>query len=138
MALLPTKHKLLDYKISLLAASVALILVGLDLMKTSELEFQIVIGLIVGLFGLAVSFWHYIGASKEMRDERMLRIGTYATTLAWFCTMMVIACAIIIANYINFQYSGMQAMGFALSIGIGSMLAWLAYYSTKDDLPDTV
>ncbi len=68
----------------------------------------------------------------------MLRVGTYATTLAWFSMIIIIDLAAIIAHYTHIPYNGVQAMGFALSVGVASMLAWLAYYSTKGDveLPD--
>lgn len=134
MTSIPEKDPLRNYKISLFVGSIAIVVMGLDIIWNNKLDLPIFIGLVFGLIGLTISFWHYIGASKETRDERMLRVGTYATTLAWFCTMIIIGCATIIANYTGIQYSGVQAMGFALSVGIGCMLVWLAYYSTKSDV----
>jgi uncharacterized membrane protein len=132
--MLAVKDKLRNYKISLLVGSIALIIEGLIMMWKGDIDFPVFLGLLFGLISMAVSFWHYIGASKKTRDERMLRVGTYATTLAWFSTIMIIDFAAIIAHYTHIQYNGVQAMGFALSVGIASMLAWLGYYSTKGDL----
>lgn len=134
MTLMSEKDKLRNYKVSLFIGSIALVMEGLIIMWSEKIDFPIVVGLVFGLLSLTVSFWHYIGASKDMRDERMLRVGTYATTLAWYSTMIIIVCAAIIANYTHIQYSGLQAMGFALSVGIACMLAWLAFYSMKGDV----
>jgi cadmium resistance protein CadD (predicted permease) len=122
------------YKISMLLGSAALVLDSLVMMWTGEFDDAIFVGLLLGLVCLTGSFWQYIGASKEARDERMLRVSTYAITLSWFCTVMIIGYAAIIAYYTHVQYSGVQAMGFALFTSIMSMLGWLAYYSTKGDL----
>ena len=134
MTMIAVKDKLRNYKISLLVGSIALIIEGLIMMWKGDIDFPVFLGLLFGLISMTVSFWHYIGASKETRDERMLRVGTYAITLAWFSTIMIIDFAAIIAHYTHIQYNGVQAMGFALSVGIASMLAWLGYYSTKGDL----
>ncbi len=134
MTLISQKDKLWNYKVSLFIGSIALVMEGLIMMWSEKIDFPIVVGLVFGLISLTVSFWHYIGASKDMRDERMLRVGTYATTLAWYSTMIIIVCAAIIANYAHIQYSGVQAMGFALSLGIACMLTWLAFYSTRGDV----
>jgi|AGTN01.2.fsa_nt_gi hypothetical protein len=134
MALISGKDKLWNYKVSLFIGSIALVIEGLIIMWSNKIDFPIVLGLVFGLLALTISFWHYIGASKEMRDERMLRVGTYATTLAWYSAMIILVCAAIIANYAHIQYSGVQAIGFAISVGIASMLAWLAFYSTRGDL----
>jgi len=134
MALISGKDKLWNYKFSLFIGSIALVIEGLIMMWSDKIDFPMVLGMVFGLLALTVSFWHYIGASKDMRDERMLRVGTYATTLAWYSTMMIIVAAAIIANYAHIQYSGVQAIGFALSVGIACMLAWLAFYSTRGDV----
>jgi drug/metabolite transporter (DMT)-like permease len=134
MIMISLKDKLRNYKISLLVGSIALIIEGLIMMWKGDIDFPVFLGLLFGLISMTISFWHYIGASKETRDERMLRVGTYATTLAWFCTIIIIDFAAIIAHYAHIQYNGVQAMGFALSVGIASMMGWLAYYSTKGDL----
>lgn len=134
MTLVSGKDKLWNYKVSLFIGSIALVIEGLIMMWSNKIDFPIVLGLVFGLLALTISFWHYIGASKDMRDERMLRVGTYATTLAWYSTTMIIVCAAIIANYMNIQCSSIQAMGFAISVGIASMLAWLIFYSARGDI----
>lgn len=129
-----TRDRSWSYKISLLLGSATLLLDALVLVWWGEFDGKIFIGLLLGLACVANSFWQYIGATKELRDERMLRVSTYATTLAWFCTVIILICAAIVAYYLPVEYNGAQAMGFALFVCITSMLAWLAYYSTKGDL----
>jgi uncharacterized membrane protein len=122
------------YKISMLMGSAVIIIDSLVMLWWGNFDDAIFVGLLLGLFSLTASFWQYIGASKETRDERMLRVSTYAITLSWFCTVMIIGYAAILAFYLHVGYNGVQAMGFALFVSIVSMLAWLAYYSTKGDL----
>jgi hypothetical protein len=128
------------YKLSMLLGSMTIIIDALVMMWTATFDDLIFVGLLLGLVCLTSSFWQYIGASPETRDERMLRVSTYAITLSWFCTVMIIGYAAIIAHYTHVSYNGVQAMGFAMFVGIASMLGWLAYYSTKGDLglPDQV
>jgi cadmium resistance protein CadD (predicted permease) len=128
------------YKLSMLLGSAALVIDALVMMWTGEFDDGIFVGLLLGLVCLTMSFWQYIGASKETRDERMLRVSTYAITLSWFCTVMIIGYAAILAYYMHVNYNGVQALGFAMFMGIVTMLGWLAYYSTRGDLelPDNL
>ncbi len=122
------------YKITMLLGSAAIIIDGLNMMWTATFDDLIFAGLLLGLVSLTISFWQYIGASKESRDERMLRVSTYAITLSWFCTVMIIGYAAILAHYMHVQYNGVQALGFGLFVCMVTMLGWLAYYATKGDL----
>jgi hypothetical protein len=47
---------------------------------------------------------------------------------------MIIGYAAILAYYMHVNYNGVQALGFAMFMGIVTMLGWLAYYSTRGDL----
>jgi hypothetical protein len=122
------------YRLSMLLGSAALIIDSLVMMWTGTFDDYIFVGLLLGLVCMTLSFWQYIGASPEARDERMLRVSTYAITLSWFCTVMVIGYATILAYYTHVQYNGVQAMGFALLVGVMTMLVWLTYYNNKGDL----
>lgn len=122
------------YKITMLLGSAAIIVDSLTMMWAGVFDDLIFVGLLLGLTSLTLSFWQYIGASKESRDERMLRVSTYAITLSWFCTVMIIGYAAIIAHYTHVEYNGVQALGFAMFAGMVTMLGWLAYYATKGDL----
>jgi uncharacterized membrane protein len=122
------------YKITMLMGSAAIVVDSLAMMWAGVFDDLIFVGLLLGLVSLTMSFWQYIGASKESRDERMLRVSTYAITLSWFCTVSIVGFGAILAHYTHTQYNGVQALGFALFTSMVTMLAWLAYYATKGDL----
>ncbi|HTY90936.1 MAG TPA: hypothetical protein VMC84_07130 [Methanocella sp.] len=122
------------YKLSMFLGAAALIIDSLVMVWTGTFDDYIFVGLLLGLMCMILSFWQYIGASPETRDERMLRVSTYAITLSWFCTVMAIGFAAILAYNMHVQYNGVQAMGFALLVGLATMLGWLAYYNNKGDL----
>jgi hypothetical protein len=129
-----TRDSTWSYRISLLLGSMTLLLDAVVMMWWGELGFNLFMGLLVGLFCLAISFWHFIGAAKGSRDERTLRVGTFATTLAWFSSVAIMVCGMITAYYLQIEYNGAQAMGFGLFTSVLSMLVWLIYYSTKSDI----
>jgi hypothetical protein len=122
------------YKYSTVIGAVVIIISALLMMWEGGIDDAIFVCMILGLMSMMMSFFSYIGAHPQDRDERMLRISTYAITPSWFCTMMIIGFASIIAYQMKIEYNGVQALGFALFVGIATMLGWLAYYSTKGDL----
>jgi hypothetical protein len=122
------------YRFSMLLGSLAIIVDALAMVWTGVFDDLVFTGLLLGLLALTASFWQYIGASKEARDERMLRVSTYAITLSWFCTVTVVGYAAILAHFMHVQYNGVQALGFALLVAVATMLGWLGYYATKGDL----
>jgi uncharacterized membrane protein len=124
----------LYYKYSTIIGAVVILIDALVMMWEGSIDDAVFTGMILGLMCMIMSFFSYIGATPDVRDERMLRISTYAITLSWFCTIMVLGFAAIIAYQMKIEYNGVQAMGFALFVGIATMLGWLAYYSTKGDL----
>jgi uncharacterized membrane protein len=124
----------LYYKYSTIIGAVVILIDALVMMWEGSIDDAVFTGMILGLMCMIMSFFSYIGATPDVRDERMLRISTYAITLSWFCTIIVLGFAAIIAYQMKIEYNGVQAMGFALFVGIATMLGWLAYYSTKGDL----
>jgi hypothetical protein len=128
------------YKYSTIIGAIVIIIDALLMMWEGSIDDAIFTGMIMGLMCITMSFFSYIGAHPVDRDERMLRVSTYAITLSWFCTMMILGFAAIIAYQMEIGYNGVQAVGFALFVGIVTMLGWLGYYSTKGDLglPDKI
>jgi uncharacterized membrane protein len=124
------------YKYSTLIGAIVIIICALLMMWAGRIDDSIFALMILGLMSTMMSFFGYIGANSDVRDERTLRISTYAITLSWFCTVMVLGFASIIAYQMEIEYNGIQAIGFALFVGLATMMGWLAYYSTKGDLPE--
>jgi uncharacterized membrane protein len=128
------------YKYSTVIGAILILICALVMIWEGGIDDAVFAGMILGLMCMTMSFFSYIGAHPVDRDERMLRISTYAITLSWFCTMMTLGFAAIIAYQMEIGYNGVQAMGFALFVGIVTMLGWLGYYSTRGDLglPDKI
>jgi hypothetical protein len=122
------------YQFSTLLGSFVILMVSVVMMVTGVFNEWVFLGLISGLACITASFWQYIGAHGDMKDERMLRVSTYAITQSWFTSLMFIGYTVLFVVYVHWTFNVVQAVGYVFFIMVITMLAWLAYNHRKGDV----
>jgi hypothetical protein len=78
------------YELSIWMGSVILMISGLILMATKTMNDLLAIFMLFGVAALATNFFTYLGMDEKAKDERLRKIGTYATTYSWNITLLFV------------------------------------------------
>jgi SNF family Na+-dependent transporter len=84
-----------SYNVSIWFGSVALMVSGLIMMATKDMSDLLAVILLIGIMALMTNFFTYVGMDKKAQDERLRKIGTYATTYSWYITIVFVSFLVI-------------------------------------------
>jgi hypothetical protein len=80
------------------------------------------------------NFFGFLGMEKPSKDERAMKIGTYAATYSWFITLVAM-CFLVIWNIaFSMNMSVARFFGITLLVMMTSMMVINAYKEHKGDV----
>ncbi len=121
------------YKVFMWIGSALLIVTGYFLMIGRPIDFILSTFALMGLMLMTVSFFPYIGMG-ELKEERLRKIGTTATTYSWWATFGFISALIAFGSNPHRVFTWQEIMGVALLIMVSSMLIANTILSRKGDI----
>ena len=127
------KGKIDLFKIITWFGSVALILSGVILIFTSTTSFVLGIIIALGILAFMISFYYYMGM-EEPKDERLMKIGTAATTYSWFITLLLIGSLLVSSILSGDKSISITHLGYILVVMVATMLGANVYLSRRGDV----
>jgi NADH:ubiquinone oxidoreductase subunit 6 (subunit J) len=112
----------------LLIITVAIIYVG------HEINDITAVGVLLGVVLMLSSFFDFIGASRDARDERARKIGTLAATWSWYITMSFTGMLLAFSHWNNREFTTDHLLSIIVFIMIASLLVVNTYFNLKGDV----
>lgn len=123
-----------SYKISIWLGSAALMLSGLIMMATKTMSDLLAVVLLVGITALMTNFFTYVGMDKKAHDERLRKIGTFATTYSWYITMVFVSFLAITMFWAQNIHNPIELLGVTIFVMVFTMLVANTILSRKGDI----
>jgi hypothetical protein len=92
------------------------------------------VAVLLGTVLMLSSFFNYIGASKEARDERARKIGTLAATWSWYITISFTGMVLVFSYWNGREFSTAQLLSTIVFIMAASMMATNVILSRRGDV----
>jgi hypothetical protein len=122
------------YNISIWFGSAALMLSGLIMMATKTMSDLLAVILLLGLIAFMTNFFTYVGMDEKTKDERLRKIGTFATTYSWYITLMFISFLVITMYWAQNIHNPIELMGVTIFVMTATMLIANTILSRKGDI----
>lgn len=121
--------------ISMYIGGAALIACGILMLMNDTLDgilwLEVIIGL--GLFGGGL--FEFLGLRQPLKDERVARIGTRATTYSWYVVLVLVGFLSMVYGMGGGYKIGMpQAVGSLMIVMVSSILAFNWYLGREGDV----
>lgn len=120
--------------VSIWLGSAALMFSGLTLMITKTMDDLLSVILLLGIMALMANFFTYVGMDKEAQDERLRKIGTFATTYSWYITLVFVSFLVITMYWANNIHNPLELMGVIIFVMTSTMLIANTILSRKGDI----
>jgi NADH:ubiquinone oxidoreductase subunit 6 (subunit J) len=112
----------------LLIITVAIIYVG------QEINDITAVGVLLGVLLMLSSFFDFIGASQDARDERARRIGTMAATWSWYVTIAFTGMVLVFSYWNGREFTTTQLLSTIVFIMAASMVVANTILNLKGDV----
>jgi uncharacterized membrane protein YhaH (DUF805 family) len=112
----------------LLIITVAIIYVG------QEINDITAVGVLLGVLLMLSSFFDFIGASQDARDERARRIGTMAATWSWYVTIAFTGMVLVFSYWNGREFTTTQLLSTIVFIMAASMVVAYIILNLKGDV----
>jgi hypothetical protein len=112
----------------LLIVTVAIIYVG------QEINDITAVGVLLGVLLMLSSFFDFIGASQDARDERARRIGTMAATWSWYVTIAFTGMVLVFSYWNGREFTTTQLLSTIVFIMAASMVVAYTILNLKGDV----
>lgn len=122
------------YNVSIWLGSAALMLSGLIMMATKSMNDLLAVILLLGIMALMTNFFTYVGMDKKAQDERLRKIGTFATTYSWYITLVFVSFLVITMYWANKIHNPIELMGVIIFVMTSTMLIANTILSRKGDI----
>jgi len=122
------------YKISIWLGSAALMISGLVMMATKTMSDLISVLLLLGVMGLMTNFFTYVGMDKKAQDERLRKIGTFATTYSWYITLTFVSFLVLSMYWGQNIHNPIELMGVIIFVMTSTMLIANTILGRKGDI----
>jgi L-asparagine transporter-like permease len=83
---------------------------------------------------MITNFFTYVGMDKKAQDERLRKIGTYATTYSWYITLVFVSFLLINMYWAQNIHNPLELMGVIIFIMTSTMLIANTILSRKGDI----
>lgn len=120
--------------ISVWIGSALLMISGLVLMATKTMSDMLALLLLLGIMALMTNFFTYVGMDKKAQDERLRKIGTYATTYSWYITLTFVTFLVITMYWGQNIHNPLELMGLIIFVMTSTMLITNTILSRKGDI----
>lgn len=122
------------YKLSIWIGSAALMLSGLIMMATKTINDLVSIILLLGIMAFTSNFFTYVGMDKKAQDERLRKIGTYATTYSWYITLTFVSFLVLSMYWGQNIHNPIELMGLTIFVMTSTMLVANTILGRKGDI----
>jgi hypothetical protein len=95
---------------------------GLILMATKTMTDLLAIFMLFGIIAFTTNFFTYLGMDKKAKDERLRKIGTYATTYSWNITLVFVSFLVITMFWAQNIHNPLELMGVTIFVMVATML----------------
>ena len=120
--------------VSIWLGSAALMFSGLTLMITKTMSDLLSVILLLGIMALLTNFFTYVGMDKEAQDERLRKIGTFATTYSWYITLVFVSFLVLNMYWAQNIHNPLELMGVTILVMTSTMLIANTILSRKGDI----
>ncbi len=120
--------------ISIWLGSAALMFSGLTLMITKTMSDLLSVILLLGIMALLTNFFTYVGMDKKAQDERLRKIGTFATTYSWYITLVFVSFLVLNMYWAQNIHNPLELMGVTILVMTSTMLIANTILSRKGDI----
>lgn len=122
------------YKLSIWLGSAALMLSGLIMMATKTMSDLVSVILLLGIMALTTNFFTYVGMDKKAQDERLRKIGTFATTYSWYITLVFVSFLVLSMYWGQKIRNPIELMGVTIFVMTSTMLIANTILGRKGDI----
>jgi uncharacterized membrane-anchored protein len=123
-----------SYRVILWIGSALLIVSSLSLILWKTMNDIIVTGLLLGIMFYVISFFAYIGMGDTVKDERLRKVGTLATTWSWYITLTFVGSLVVSMYWANRIRDPVELMGVTIFVMVAAMLVANLILSRKGDI----
>lgn len=120
--------------VSIWLGSAALMFSGLTLMITKTMSDLLSVILLLGIMALLTNFFTYVGMDKEAQDERLRKIGTFATTYSWYITLVFVSFLVLNMYWAQNIHNPLELMGVTILVMTSTMLIANTILIRKGDI----
>ena len=107
---------------------------GLIMMATKTMSDLLAVVLLLGITAYMTNFFTYVGMDKKAKDERLRKIGTFATTYSWYITLVFISFLVITMHWAQKIHNPIELMGVTIFVMTATMLIVNTILSRKGDI----
>ena len=107
---------------------------GLIMMATKSMSDLLTIMMLIGITALMTNFFSYVGMDKKTQDERLRKIGTFATTYSWYITLTFVSFLSITMYWAQNIHNPIELMGVIIFIMVATMLIANTILSRMGDI----
>lgn len=122
------------HNISIWLGSAALMVSGLIMMATKTMNDLVSVMLLLGIMALVSNFFTYVGMDKKAQDERLRKIGTYATTYSWYITLTFVSFLVLSMYWGQNIRNPIELMGVTIFVMTSTMLVGNTILGLKGDI----
>ncbi len=122
------------HNMSIWLGSAALMLSGLMMMVAKTMNDLVSVMLLLGIMALVSNFFTYVGMDKKAQDERLRKIGTYATTYSWYITLTFVSFLVLSMYWGQNIRNPIELMGVIIFVMTSTMLVANTILSRKGDI----
>lgn len=122
------------FNMSIWIGSAALMVSGLIMMATKTMSDLLAVVLLLGITAYMTNFFTYVGMDKKAKDERLRKIGTFATTYSWYITLVFISFLVITMHWAQKIHNPIELMGVIIFVMTSTMLIVNTILSRKGDI----
>ena len=122
------------YNVSIWIGSAILMISGLILMVTKTMNDILAIFMLFGIVAFLTNFFNYVGMDEKAKDERIRKIGTYATTYSWNITLVFVTFLVITMYWAQNIHNPLELMGVVIFVMVATMLVSNTILSRMGDI----
>lgn len=122
------------YNASIWLGSAGLMLSGLVMMATKTMSDLLTVILLLSIMALMTNFFTYVGMDEKSQDERLRKIGTFATTYSWYITLVFVSFLVITMYWAQNIHNPIELMGVVIFVMTSTMLIANTILSRKGDI----
>lgn len=122
------------YNASIWFGSVMLMISGVILMATKTMSDLLAVLILLGIMALITNFFSYVGMDEKTKDERLRKIGTFATTYSWYITIVFVSFLVVSMYWAQNIHNPLELLGVTMFVMVFTMLIANTILSRKGDI----
>lgn len=127
-------QKFNSYNVSIWFGCAALMVSGLIMIATKTMNDLLAIILLLGITAIMTNFFDFMGMDQKNQDERLRKIGTFATTYSWYISLVFVSFLVISMYWAQNIHNPFELMGVTIFIMTSTMLIANTILNRKGDI----